>query len=48
VVARQVPETTPAQQQLLAALYLTLPATVPEAKVNVGTRKKINYMRKTL
>ena len=48
VVARQVPEPTPAQQQLLATLHLNLPTIVPEAKVSVGTRKKINHMRKTL
>lgn len=47
VVARQVPEPSAPQQQLLDALKLHLPATVPEAKVTVGTRKKINKVRKT-
>lgn len=48
VVARQVPEPSPRQKQLLDALKLGLPATVPEAQVSVGTRKKINKVRKTL
>jgi transposase len=48
VVARQVPEPSARQQQLLDALKLRLPATVPEAEVSVGTRKKINQVRKTL
>ena len=48
VVARQVPEPNARQQQLLAALKLALPATVPAAKVTVGTRKKIHQVRKTL
>ena len=48
VVARQVPEPSPRQQQLLAALKLSLPTTVPQADVTVGTRKKINQVRKTL
>jgi hypothetical protein len=48
VVARQVPEPSPRQKQLLDALKLGLPATVPEAQVSVGTRKKINQVRKTL
>jgi hypothetical protein len=48
VVARQVPEPSPRQKQLLDALKLDLPATVPEAQVSVGTRKKINKVRKTL
>ena len=48
VVARQVPEPNPRQKQLLAALKLTLPATVPEAVVSVGTRKRIAKVRKTL
>jgi len=48
VVARQVPLPNAQQSQLLAALGLTLPATLPEAKVTVGTRKKINQERKTL
>ena len=47
VVARQVPAPSARQQQLLAALKLTLPNTVPEAKVKVGTRKKIQNARKT-
>jgi hypothetical protein len=33
---------------LLQALKVQLPATVPEAAVLVGTRKKINQVRKTL
>jgi hypothetical protein len=32
----------------LEALKLDLPTTVPEAEVAVGTRKKINQVRKTL
>jgi hypothetical protein len=48
VVARQVPQPSSRQHQLLAALNLTLPGTVPEAKVSVGTRKKINHQRQTL
>lgn len=48
VVARQVPEPSARQKQLLDALKLVLPSTVPEAKVTVGTRKKINQVRKTL
>jgi transposase len=48
VVARQVPEPNSRQKQLLAALELNLPSTVPEAKVTVGTRKKINQTRMTL
>jgi hypothetical protein len=47
VVARQVPEPNARQQQLLEALKLVLPTTVPEAQVTVGTRKKINHVRKT-
>ena len=47
VVARQVPEPSARQQQLLEALKLALPTTVPEAQVTVGTRKKINGVRKT-
>jgi transposase len=46
VVARQVPEPSARQKQLLDALNLDLPATVPEAEVTVGTRKKINKVRK--
>jgi transposase len=48
VVARQVPEPSARQKQLLDALKLGLPATVPQAEVIVGTRKKINKVRKTL
>ena len=48
VVARQVPEPAPLQKQLLEALKLDLPLTVPEAEVTVGTRKKINQVRKAL
>jgi hypothetical protein len=47
VVVRQVPDPSPSQKQLLDALHLSLPATLPEAKVTVGTRKKINNVRKT-
>jgi transposase len=46
VVARQMPDPSPRQKQLLDALKLGLPATVPEAQVSVGTRKKINKVRK--
>lgn len=48
VVARQVPEPSARQKQLLEALRLVLPSTVPEANVTVGTRKKINHVRKSL
>jgi hypothetical protein len=48
VVARQVPEPSARQQQLLAALGLSLPSIAPEAKVEVGTRKKIQDERKSL
>ncbi len=48
VVARQVPQPSARQKQLLEALKLGLPATVPQAEVIVGTRKKINKVRKTL
>jgi hypothetical protein len=48
VVARQVPEPAALQKQLLEALKLSLPTTVPEAVVTVGTRKKINQVRKAL
>jgi hypothetical protein len=47
-VARQVPEPTALQKQLLTALKLDLPSTVPEAQVTVGTREKINQVRKAL
>jgi transposase len=48
VVTRQIPQPSARQKQLLDALNLTLPTTVPEAKVTVGTRKKISKARKTL
>ena len=48
VVARQVPEPSPRQKQLLDALKLILPETSPKAEVIVGTRKKINKVRKPL
>ncbi len=48
VVARQVPDPSASQRQLLDALKLVLPATVPESEVIVGTRKKINKARKPL
>jgi len=48
VVARRVPDPSPRQKQLLDALKLTPPTTIPEAQVTVGTRKKINKVRKTL
>ena len=48
VVARQVPEPSARQKQLLDALKVELPAMVAEAEVTVGTRKKINQVRKTL
>ena len=48
VVARQVPEPSPRQKQLLDALKLRLPERAPQAAVTVGTRKKINKVRKTL
>ncbi len=47
IVLRQVPEPSALQQQLLDALKLHLPATAPQATVTVGTRKKINGVRKT-
>ena len=47
-VTRQVPEPSARQKELLDALKLKLPATVPEADVIVGTRKKINQVRKPL
>ncbi len=48
VLARQVPDPSASQRQLLDALKLGLPATVPETEVTVGTRKKINKVRKPL
>ncbi len=46
VVARQVPEPSARQKELLDALGLKLPSTPTEAKVAVGTRKKIQNERK--
>ena len=48
VVSRHVPQPSAQQQQLLTALHLNLPGTVPVATVTVGTRKKINEERKAL
>jgi hypothetical protein len=48
VIARQVPEPSARQHQLLKALNLSLPDTVPQGRVIVGTRKKIHHMRKPL
>jgi len=48
VVARQVPQPNARQKRLLDALKLDLPGTAPEAEVIVGTRKKINEVRKPL
>ena len=48
VLVRQVPEPNSRQKQLLDALKLSLPETAPQATVTVGTRKKINGVRKTL
>jgi len=48
VVARQVPQPNARQKRLLDALKLDLPRTAPEAEVIVGTRKKINEVRKPL
>ena len=48
VIARRVPEPSPTQQRLLEALKLTPPTVAPEAEVTVGTRKKINQVRKPL
>jgi Transposase DDE domain len=48
VVARKVPEPSARQKQLLDALELSLPGAVSEAKVVVGTRKKIDRKRKPL
>jgi hypothetical protein len=48
VMARQVPDPSARQKQLLDALKLKLLATVPEAQVIVGTRKKINQVRQPL
>jgi hypothetical protein len=38
---RQVPDPSARQKQLLDALKLQLPVTVPEAEVIVGTRKPL-------
>lgn len=46
VLARQIPLPSPSQKALLDALGLTLPSQPPEAKVTVGTRKKIQEERK--
>jgi len=46
IIARQVPEPSARQQQLLQALNLSLPATVSQGRVIVGTRKKIQHVRK--
>lgn len=48
LISRYVPEPSSRQKQLLDALGLSLPTTVPKAKVIVGTRKKINEVRKPL
>jgi hypothetical protein len=48
VVARQVPEPDACQKQLVEALGLSLPRTVPESKVTVVTRKKIAQARQPL
>ena len=48
VVARRVPEPSIRQKQLLDALKLILPETSPKSEVTVGTRKKINKVRKTI
>jgi len=48
VVARQMPEPNVRQKQLLEALGLSLPGTVPEAKVVVVMRNTISQKRKPL
>jgi hypothetical protein len=48
VVTRQVPMPSARQKELLDTLELELPRTLPEAKVTVGTRKKIQEERKAL
>ena len=48
VVSRHVPEPSARQKLLLDALKLTPPSKLPEAKVTVVTRKKINEERKPL
>jgi len=47
VVARQLPEPSARQKQLLEALKVVLPETPPKAEVTVVTRKKINEERQT-
>ena len=47
-VTRQVPQPSARQKQLLDALGLALPTVAPEAKVVVGTRKKIQHERKAV
>ena len=48
VVARRVPDPSARQKELLDALKLIPPSQLPEAKVEVVTRKKINKERKPL
>jgi Transposase DDE domain len=48
VVARHVPDPSARQKELLDALELIPPSQLPEAKVEVVTRKKINKERKPL
>jgi transposase len=48
VISRHVPMANSCQKKLLDALGLTLPTTIAQAKVTVGTRKKINETRKPL
>lgn len=45
VVTRQVPQPSARQKQLLGALGLVMPEVAPQAKVVVGTRKKIQMER---
>ncbi len=45
VMSRIVAEGDDLTKQLIDALNLTLPETIPAAKVNVGTRVKINKVR---
>lgn len=47
VVARQVLEPSGLRRQLLEALKLKLLTTVPEAKLTLGTQKKIALARKS-
>jgi len=46
--ARIVPEPSSRQKELLDALKLSLPATVPQSEVSVVIRKKINKARKPI